>query len=309
MEKLEPLKKAFGDHYNQLELVEADLLNKESMFKAIEGADFVVHTASPFTIAQPKDENELIKPAVDGTMAAVEAAFQNKVKRIVITSSVAAIMVNKDPKVTHFTPESWSDTTIPQCTPYNKSKTLAEKCAWDFQKAHANDDHKMEIVTINPGFVLGPNLNKCQFASGDVVKQIMSGDLPFPHMSMGCVDVRDVAQAHLQAILVPEAVNQRFILVGEVPWFLDLATALRAKWGKTYPKIAKKTIPYCVLCLVALFDSEAAAIKPFWGLQQSFDTSKTTSVLGIKFRDVKQATVDMSVTLIETGYIPDNRKK
>lgn len=130
---MEPLKKAFGDLYQNLELVEADLLDEESMMKACEGSTYIVHTASPFPLDKPKDpENELYKPAVNGTMSVMKAAQANKVKRVVITSSVVAIYETKDKLTKHtFTPEDWTD--IESAAPYPKSKTMAERAAWDFQ--------------------------------------------------------------------------------------------------------------------------------------------------------------------------------
>ena len=165
------------------------------MFKAIEGATYVVHTASPFPIVRPKDEMELIKPAVEGTMAAMRAAHHNKVKRVVITSSVAAIYKNIDKKKTHFTTDDWTDINI--AAPYEKSKTMAEKAGWDFI-ASLPKEEQFEFVTINPGFIIGPNLNECNFSSGDIIKKVMTGGLPgIPKIKMPMVDVRDVAQAHL----------------------------------------------------------------------------------------------------------------
>ena len=193
--KIAPLKQAFGEYFDQLELVEADMLKEETLFKAIEGSTYVVHTASPFPIAKPKHEDVLIKPAVEGTMAVMRAAHKNKVKRVVITSSVAAIYVSADKNKRDFSVEDWTDLKL--ATPYEKSKTMAEKAAWDFQ-ATLPDDEKMEIVTVNPGLVLGPNLNKAQFSSGDIIKKLMMKELPgLPKMQMPIVDVRDVAEAHL----------------------------------------------------------------------------------------------------------------
>ena len=151
----------------------------------------MVHTASPCPVAVPKNENELIKPAVDGTLAVMRACHKNKVQRVVITSSCSAIYKSKDPKKTHFTPDDWSYTD--GALPYEKSKTLAEKAAWDFI-ADLPEHEKFEVVTINPGLVLGPNLVSCQFSSGDVVKQIMyTGVRGLPHVTMPLIDVRDVA--------------------------------------------------------------------------------------------------------------------
>ena len=168
--KMEPLKVAFGEYYDQMEFKEADLLNEDSMIAAMEGSDYIVHTASPFPIEAPKDENVLIKPAVQGTLAACKAAQINKVKKLVITSSVAAIMDRKDKKNRNFGPEDWSEIEIQK--PYSKSKTLAEKAAWDFVAA-LPDDEKFDLVIINPGLILGPNLNKCNFSSGDIMKKIL----------------------------------------------------------------------------------------------------------------------------------------
>ena len=128
--KIAPLKEAFGEYFDQLEFDEADLLNEESLFNAIEGSTYVVHTASPFPIAKPKNEDVLIKPAVEGTMAVMRASHKHKVKRVVITSSVAAIYVSSDPKQKDFSVADWTDLKL--ATPYEKSKTMAEKAAWDF---------------------------------------------------------------------------------------------------------------------------------------------------------------------------------
>lgn len=132
--KLEPLKAAFGDLYDQLELVEADLLDEASMLKAIEGSTYVVHTASPFPAfdKQPKDENVLIKPAVEGTLAVMNGCLKSKVKRCVITSSIVSIMYSADPDKNDFGPDDWSDVNVRHINAYSKSKTLAEKAAWDF---------------------------------------------------------------------------------------------------------------------------------------------------------------------------------
>ena len=128
--KLEPLKLAYGELYDQLELVEADLLNEESIINACEGVKYVVHTASPFPVKAPKDENELVKPAVEGTLAAMKGAEKHGVSRVIITASMASVMVTDDKKKSEFDHNDWSNEKI--CQPYEKSKTLAEKAAWDF---------------------------------------------------------------------------------------------------------------------------------------------------------------------------------
>ena len=153
----------------------------------------MVHTASPFPIAAPKNEDELIRPAVDGTIAVMRGCQAAGVKKVVITSSIAAIASDKK---THFTSEDWAD--YENEKPYEKSKALAEKAAWDF----INDltpGQKFDLVTINPGFIIGPNLNSAHFSSGDIIgKKFMMGELPgIPQLSMPIVDVRNVAEAHV----------------------------------------------------------------------------------------------------------------
>ncbi len=201
--KVQPLKDAFGDHFNNLELVEAELLNEESIDKAIEGCQFVVHTASPFPSANPKDENELIKPAVEGTLSVMRAANKHKVKRVVITSSIASMMMGHLDKI--LTEEDWSILT--ECPAYEKSKTMAEKAAWEYLDT-LPEHEKFELATINPSLILGPPLVPGDFTSGEVIKKIMSGKFPgVPVIQFPFVDVRDVAIAHYKALTVPEAKN------------------------------------------------------------------------------------------------------
>jgi nucleoside-diphosphate-sugar epimerase len=303
--KLEPLKTAFGEYYAQLELVEADLLNEESLHKAIEGSTYVVHTASPYPIAKPKHEDLLIKPAVEGTMAVMRAAHKHKVKRVVITSSVVAIYFSADKKKVDFSVEDWSDLKVADA--YGKSKTMAERAAWDFQ-ASLPEEERFEIVTINPGMVLGPNLNKASFSSGDIVKKLMMKELPgLPVMQFPVVDVRDVAEAHLQGILKPAAANKRFMLCSEPTWFKDLGVWLHEVYGKDY-KVVHKTVPKFVMRIVGLWDGEAAAVLPLWGMVKNFKNTETTEILGINFIHPKKSVVDMAATLIDTGYFPDKRK-
>ena len=157
----------------------------------------MVHTASPFPIEKPSHENVLIKPAVDGTLAVMKGCQQSKVKRVVITSSCVAIFFNGDPNKVSFTTDDWSDVNFRGIDAYAKSKTLAEKAAWDFLK-DLPEEEKFEVATINPGLVLGPNLNTCKFTSGDIVNMILLKKAPaLPANSIPTVDIRDVAQAHL----------------------------------------------------------------------------------------------------------------
>lgn len=187
-------------------------------------------------------------------------------------------------------------------TAYEKSKTLAEKAAWDFV-AKLPEADRFEVVCINPGLVLGPNLVECSFSSGDIIKKIMTGGMPgIPKIQFPCVDVRDVAKAHLQGVLVPEAAGQRFILVNEGVWFMSIGKWLHDKWGNKF-KCVHKSLPKFLLSLATLWDEEARTVKPFWGVIKTFDNEKTKQVLGIRFTDMKHSVCEMSETLVATGYV------
>ena len=301
--KIDPLKKAFGAHFSKLELVEADLLNEQSLIKAIEGSKFVVHTASPFPLTTPKDENELIKPAVNGTLAVMRGCQKAKVERLVITSSIAAIgRKDKD----HFTVADWSDADNDKA--YAKSKHLAEKAAWDFLKK-LPEDQKFELATINPGLIIGPNLNSAQFSSGDIVQNIMMGSFPGnPDIALAMVDVRDCAEAHLKALKVPKAAGNRFILVEGTYGWGELAEALHSEYSKFGYPIPTRALPYFLIQIGSFFSDAAKEAKLLWGRKRTFDNKETKEVLGIKFTPMKKSAVDMAKTLIQTGYIPNYEK-
>ena len=156
--------------------------------------------------------------------------------------------------------------------------------------------------------VFGPNLNKAQFSSGDVIKKLMMREFPgIPKISMGIVDVRDVAEAHLQAILKPEAANKRFILCSQSVWFKDIGAWLNEKYGKEYNPIHKE-VPKFAIWVASFFDKTAAVVLPRWGKRKLYINKETTEILGIEFIEPKKSVLDMAESLINTGYIPDKRK-
>lgn len=282
-----------------MELFEADLLKPESLDLAIEGCDFVVHTASPFPLAAPKHEDELIKPAVEGTMAVMRAAHKHKVKRVVITSSVASIIVNKSHTGDHvFTESDWSDPKA--CGAYEKSKTMAEKAAWDFLDS-LPESERPELVTINPSLILGPNLVTGDFTSGEIIKKIMLSKLPgMPVIQFPIVDVREVAMAHFKGLTIPEARNQRFILSAASLWFREIAEILKEEYGAHY-KIKSKELKYCTVKLASIFDSSIKIILPMWAKEVHCNHEKAEKVLGIEFRAPKETINAMANSLINCG--------
>jgi nucleoside-diphosphate-sugar epimerase len=212
------LRKAFGDWFENLELVEADLLDADSISRAVVGSTYVVHTASP-VVFNPKTDDDVIKPAVDGTLAVMKACTASGVKRVVVTSSMAAVVAmaatDKPDVATGFYDETcWSNPDRPEgLGVYHRSKTLAEKLAWDYVR---DTDKNLELVTIQPTLVLGPALIPGGFPSAQSVLNYFNPDrteVPVGHIGM--VDVRDVSKIHLESIRRPDAAGNRFIAYSE----------------------------------------------------------------------------------------------
>lgn len=214
--------------FDQLSFYQADLLSDDGWDEAAQGCDYVLHVASPFVAEQPKDENELIIPAREGTLRALKASSKAGVKRVVLTSSFAAIGYSIDPKNHVFTELDWTDENAP-IQPYIKSKTIAEKAGWEFIK---NDTSAMELTVINPVGIFGPALGGISSASLDsVVKGIVEGTIrenePF---TFGVVDVRDVANIHIKAMLHHDAAGERFLATSAGAMsFYDVAELVRQK--------------------------------------------------------------------------------
>ena len=292
-------------------MVEADLLDEDSLFKAMEGADYVVHTASPFMIGKVDHEDVFIKPAVEGTLSVLRAAVKDKVKRVVITSSVAAIYeVDEFPEV--FNESFWSNTERkdPPIAPYTKSKTLAEKAAWDFQKS-LPEEERFELVTINPSLILGPPYVDGGFASGEVLSKILLGEYPgMPKVKMGIVDVRECAQAHLNAVKIDEAKNQRFILCNRTVWMSEFATWLHDEFRPQGYKFNPSEMKYCMLKVASWFKPEAKHMVNSWAKDYTFDNTKSKNILKVDYsEDLPKCINEMAYNMIESGQIVDKRPK
>ena len=231
VEKLAPLRKVVGE---DIELRNADLMDADSLDKAIEGATYLVHTASPVSMTA-ESADLLIKPAVEGTMAALKAAHKHGVKRVVVTSSVVAINVGLDPFPNPVTEEHWSNEEVmrkdEKANAYFLSKTLAEKAAWAFQ-ASLPENERFELCTVNPGIVLGKALLGYGFFSGDFINYVMNGVMGADAGACLClVEVNAVADAHLKCIKVAEAANQRFLVNNCTMYPNEMAKALYAEFG------------------------------------------------------------------------------
>jgi len=230
--KIDPLRKAYGELFQNLELVQADLLEPESLNRAINGSTYVMHVASPVAFEEPKDEQELIRPALEGTLNVLKACQAAKVKRVCVTSSISSIYA-QDPKGAPdvFDESHWSDVNYKYINVYDKSKTLAERAAWDFVKTAAKTEgaHQFELSTVNPCVVLGPSLVKSDFACAQLMNLFMQNQLPggIPYLRMAIADVRDVAMAHLKCIETDAAQGNRHIISNDGLWWTEIAAILR----------------------------------------------------------------------------------
>lgn len=302
--KVDHLRKLGAAHGGRLELVEADLTSDSGWQEAVAGCTFVEHVASPFPAVEPSDENELIRPAVDGTLRVLRAAAASgSVRRVVITSSVAAIAYGyKTPIGRPFTEEDWSVTE--NCQAYQKSKTLAEKAAWDFV-AKLPAGQALELATVNPGFIAGPLSGPEIGTSGEVVGRLMRRELPAcPELGWACVDVRDVAIAHRLASEKPEAAGQRFIAAGDHQWMQDISRILAAEFGPKGYRPPTGKLPYALLWIAARFDQSLRLVLPYIGKKETVSHDKASRLLGWKPRPVKDTFVDMASSMIERGLIP-----
>ena len=273
----------------KLEFCKLDLLEDDGWEDAMWDCDYLMHVASPFVIEDPKDENELIKPAKEGTLRALNAAKKAGIKRVVLTSSVAAVNSHMMSGTSDHT--TWTDINSKYVTPYQKSKTIAEKAAWDFYN-NQDSNNKMELAVINPGGVMGPQLgNDLGGASTQIVSQLISGKFPMiPALSFPFIDVRDVAILHLKAMTTPEADGKRFIAAHSEPtWMYEVAEVLSAAG---YEKIKLKKAPSFMLKLIGLFDNKTKSLVPMLDKYVPCDNSQTVKVLNWEPMPWEQAFIE-----------------
>jgi len=289
------------DLVNKLTFVELDLESDSGWDSAISGVDVLLHTASPFPIASPKDENEIIRPAVNGTLRALKAAHKAGVRRVVLTSSVAAVSGTDLPAgMTEFDETVWSDPTHPVGrVAYTKSKTLAEKAAWDYI---SSDAPELELTTINPVLVIGAPLDKQFGSSVSVVERILSGKDPLlPDLSFSLVDVRDVAEMHVKAISTDSTKGQRFIASAGNRTFVQIAKALKVAFPNR--KITTAQAPNFVIRFLAIFDGEIRAVLPSLGDHTGVSSAKAQREMGIKFIPVEKSLAETASYLIDNGFV------
>ena len=295
--ELEDALQAAGRYTSHFSLYEADLTKQDGWEEAVQGCDYILHVASPFILGVPKDENELIKPAVSGVDFVITAAIKHKVKRVVLTSSGAAITDTHDGK-THFTEEDWTIVDHPKTSAYYKSKTLAERHAWDLIAAQTGKA-KTELSVINPTVVVGPTLTKDIGTSNDFIRQIVAGKVPAAaNLHFGFVDVRDVAAAHITAMTHKKAAGERFIASADEMWLIELCTLLNQAGFKKAPT---KKMPNWLVKIFGMFDAPTKQISELLDAERFTPADKAKKILGWQARDVRQSIIETAEQLKSMG--------
>ena len=290
---LQHLTAPLGD---RLTFVRLDLKRDDGWAAALAGVDVLMHTASPFPLAQPKDPQDLIRPAVQGALRALNAAKTAGVTRVVLTSSSAAVAGGPlRPGMTGFDEADWTDPNAPGTTAYTQSKTLAERAAWDFVRDSAP---QMQLTTINPVFVIGPPLDGLFGTSVSVIERLLKASDPMlPNFGFAMVDVRDVAAAHVRALTAPGTAGKRYIAADQFLWFTDIAKILKTNFPNR--KIVTRRAPDFVVRILALFDKAIASIVPILGKRQELSGARAQAELGITYRDVRASVVETAQFLID----------
>ena len=283
------------DPKDNLEFCELDLLEDKGWDKATEGCEFVLHVASPYVMIEPRDENEYIKPAVEGTMRALKAAKKSGVKRVVLTSSMVSMLENADKSI-NIDYNSWTNVKAKNISAYAKSKTLAERSAWDFIN-NQNEENTMQLSVVNPGPVFGPTLSgNFEGASMGMFKNMIQGKMPMiPKSAINMSDVRDVAKIHVLALENKNANGKRFIVTTEKPYaFQELAQILKSNG---YDKVSTKLAPNFLLKFIGNFDREARSMRAFIGKTYNGDISSTIKTFDWKPISVEKTVLDTAKSI------------
>jgi len=282
-----------------LEFAEASLDDDAGWAKAVDGCAYVWHLASPVPAKLPKDEAELIRPAVHGTIRMLRAASDSgTVRRVVMTSSTDAIVHGHPQNGRVRTETDWSDPE--RLAPYPKSKLHAEHAAWDFAA-----NHRLELVTINPGLVLGPLQRKQQNTSMEVVRLLLARKLPaVPRLSFAVADARDIAAAHRLAMDTPGAAGNRYICANPALWMGDIAGILATAFGPRGYRVPTRTLPYWLMWAGARFDKTARLALSYYGVPVLVSADKARQELGWVPRPASESIIAAAESMIHYGTVP-----
>jgi nucleoside-diphosphate-sugar epimerase len=287
-----------------LEFVPARLDRDDGWAEAVDGCDRVLHVASPFPPANPVDADELIRPAVDGTLRVLRAAAASgTVRRVALTSSIAAIIAGHDPTDGRVHTEAdWTE--VERAPAYQQSKTYAERAAWAFAAEHP----ELELVVLNPGMVIGPLQHTCRPTSIEVLRRLLNREMPaLPRMGWSTVDVRDVAAAHRLAIEVDQAKGNRYILAGDHVWTRDIALVLAEEFEPLGYRLPTRDLPYWLMWTIARFDRTVRFALGFVGRRELVSADRARRELGWTMRPVDESIKETGHSLIRYGVVKPRR--
>ena len=288
----------------RLSVLAAELGSEEGWGDAAEGCDYVLHVASPFPPVQPKDPEALIATAREGTLRVLRASMDAGVGRVVMTSSVAALAAGHEPSSVALTEEQWTDPDHPGLTPYVRSKTLAERAAWQFMGERGEVE---KLAVVNPGAILGPTMSADCSYSLEIIERLLRGMPGAPRFGFSIVDVRDVADLQLRAMSAPEAGGERLIASTEFMWMSEVAEVLRERLGKAAARAPKRTVPNLLVRGASIFDR---GIRPFvreLGTRVEVSNEKARILLGWSPRPVPETIVECAQSLIDQGVVKGRR--
>jgi nucleoside-diphosphate-sugar epimerase len=288
--------------FENLSFIETNLSKDDNWDEAVKDCTYVLHVATPISLDVPKDESEVILPAVEGTIRVLKAAKKANVKRVVLTSSFAAVGYSHNDPTTLITEECWTDPNDKTLSAYLKSKTLAEKAAWDFI---ADEGNGLELSVINPMGIFGPSLGPDISSGFEVLKQMLDGSMKFiPKVSFGIVDVRDVADLHLRAMTNPAANGQRFLAFsGDIISLPEIAYLLKNKLGNQANKVSTRILPNWGVRIIALFNDKAKNILPQLNKVKNASNQKAKTILDWKPRTSEEALLATAESLFEFGGV------
>ncbi len=285
-----------------IEFTSADLNSDAGWAEALAGADYVLHIASPVVSLNPKSDDDIIRPARDGALRVLKAARDAGVKRVVMTSSIAAIAYGRPMRAEPFTERDWTDATNPKdTTAYERSKTIAERAAWTLQKTEGG---ALELVTINPALVLGPVLGADYSPSLEAIRKLLDRSVPaLPNIGFSIVDVRDVARLHLLAMTAPHVNGERFIASAGFYWMKDIARMLKQELGEAARNVPSMSMPDFIVRICAIFYPVLRGRLFELGKQRLVSSDKARRILGWTTRPVRNTIVDAARSLKSQGLV------
>jgi nucleoside-diphosphate-sugar epimerase len=296
------LKQGGADPKDRLSFCAADLENDAGWVDAARGCEYVLHVASPFPQNIPEHEDELIVPAREGALRVLRASRDAGVKRVVLTSSFAAIGYGHKPQSTPFTEKDWTDPTGDGVSAYVKSKTLAERAAWEFI---AKQGGALELSVVNPVAVFGPVLGPDYSTSIVLVQRLMDGALPgSPRIYFGVVDVRDVADLHIRAMTSSAAKGERFLAAaGDFMSIAEIAKVLKSRMGASGRRVPTLQLPNWLVRLAALRDPAVKQVIPELGKIKNGSNEKARRMLGWAPRSREEAVIAAAESLVRLGLL------